>query len=108
MENTNTPPKLPAGVDFSVQEALTAGQLQMLLRQDFNGVQLSKCTVEVISQLAPWDMKITGGLEIYGQVHVWEAVIDVRNIERAEDFLLLVKQLHRTFDQAAEKLKGSN
>lgn len=101
---TQATPALPPGVDFSVQEAMSAGQLQELLRQDFNGPQLAQANVVVSKPLMPWLMTISGGLNIYGDIHFWETELDVRRIETADDFLLLVKQLHTSFDRAATQV----
>lgn len=97
-------PALPAGVDFSMQEALTAEQLQHLLRQEFNGPALANVNVVVSKPLMPWMVTLSGALNIYGDIHVWELELDIREIETADLFMLLVKQLNLSFDKAAESL----
>ena len=101
-------PTLPAGVDFTTQEAMTAPQLQHLLRQDFNGPELANVSVVVSKPLMPWMMTLSGGLNIYGNVHFWETEIDIRAIEKTEDFLNLVGDLHKVFARAADSVsKGA-
>lgn len=96
--------------DPSLQEAMTAEQLQYLLRDKDGpgGPNLREANVTVPRPLAPWQMLISGALNIYGNPYFWEVEIDIRTIERAEHLIALCDKLNRSFDEAAEKLsKGS-
>lgn len=95
---------LPPGVDFNAQEAMTAEQLQHLLRQDFTGEILKNANVVVAKPLMPWMLTISGAFTVYGQIQYYETEIDIRLIESADDFLLLVKRLNEAFDQAASQV----
>lgn len=112
MTDQTQAPALPAGVDFTMQEAMTAEQLQHLLRQDWCGEILRGdpkdpgrgANVVVSRPLRPWMVTISGAFMVYGQIQYYETEIDIRLIEKADDFLLLVAQLNKSFDKAAETL----
>ena len=85
-----------------MQEAMGAAQLQHLLRQDFAGEILKNVNVVAAKPLMPWMLTISGAFTLYGEVQFYETEIDIRQIETADDFLLLVNQLNASFDRAAE------
>ncbi len=96
-DHRKAPIELPPQIRPELAEAMTADQLQGLLRQFGN---LSGVIVEVVNELTPWVMKITGALFIYGDLHAWDTVIDIRDIEGADNFLTLVNSLNSAFDAA--------
>ena len=96
---------LPPGVDFSMQEAMSAAQLQHLLRQDFTGEVLANANVVAAKPLMPWMLTISGAFNLYGEIQYYETELDIRMIESADDFLTLVAQLNKAFDEVAEKVK---
>ena len=106
-------PALPPGVDPSLQEAMTPQQLQHLLRQDWTGEILRGdkndphrgAQVVVKDELTPWMVTITGAFNLYGQIKVYATEIDIRMIEDADDFLALVANLNKAFDEAAAAAK---
>lgn len=91
--------------DFSLQEAMHPHELQHLLRE-LSPASLGGAVVdypsETSKEITPWMVKISGAINVYGETLYWETQQDIRYFEKAEDVLLLVDQLNKSFDKAAE------
>lgn len=82
---------------------LTAPEVQAFLRQ-FE--PLKEVSVEEQSSLifAPWLVKLSGTMTIYGEPHYFESDLDLREFGGADDLLKLVQQLLKTFAAAAQQV----
>ena len=82
---------------------LTAPEVQAFLRQ-FE--PLKEVSVEEQSTLifAPWLVKLSGTMTIYGEPHYFESDLDLREFGGADDLLKLVQQLLKTFAAAAQQV----
>lgn len=97
--------------DPSLQEAMTAEQLQFLLRDPNGpgGPNLREANVTVPRPLAPWMFLVSGALTIYGEHRFWEVEVDIRTIETAQHLIDFCGKLNQSFDLAAEKIaKGQS
>lgn len=82
---------------------LTAPEVQAFLRQ-FE--PLKEVNVEEQSTLifAPWLVKLSGSVTIYGEPHYFESDLDLREFGGADDLIKLVQQLLKTFAAAAQQV----
>lgn len=82
---------------------LTAPEVQAFLRQ-FE--PLKEVNVEEQSSLifAPWLVKLSGSVTIYGEPHYFESDLDLREFGGGEDLMKLVQQLLKTFAAAAQQV----
>lgn len=82
---------------------LTAPEVQAFLRQ-FE--PLKEVNVEEQSTLifAPWLVKLSGSVTIYGEPHYFESDLDLREFGGGEDLMKLVQQLLKTFAAAAQQV----
>lgn len=80
---------------------LTAPEVQAFLRQ-FE--PLKEVSVDDQSSIlfAPWLVKISGSVMIYGSPHYFESDLDLREFGGADDLMKLVEQLLKTFAAAAQ------
>jgi hypothetical protein len=85
-------------------EVVEPWELQGLLRDPMFGLQDSEIEVIVKSDMMPWDATIAGKIDIYGQKHFWSVDIDLRDLRDADSVLLLVSQLHQSFEKAAKQV----
>lgn len=87
---------------------LTAPEVQAFLRQ-FE--PLREVCVEDQSQIlfAPWLVKLSGSVTIYGEPHYFESELDLREFGGQDDLMKLVEQLLKTFAAAAQHVNaGAN
>lgn len=89
--------------DAVVHEVLHAHELQKLIRE-VGGEQLAGTIVTTPSALKPWEVEVGGALNIFGQVHYWEAAVDLRGVTCAKDILDLCKALNDSFEKAAAQV----
>jgi hypothetical protein len=91
--------------DPTLQEAMSADQLQQLLRDPGGpgGPNLREAHVTIPRPLAPWMFLVSGALLVYGQHFFWEVEVDIRTIEKAEHLIAFCNKLNQSFDEAAEK-----
>ena len=84
---------------------LTAPEVQAFLRQ-FE--PLKEVSVEEQSSLiyAPWLVKLSGSVTIYGEAHYFESDLDLREFGGSEDLMKLVEQLLKTFAAAAQHVNA--
>lgn len=82
---------------------LTAPEVQAFLRQ-FE--PLKEVNVEEQSTMiyAPWLVKLSGSVTIYGEPHYFESDLDLREFGGADDLIKLVQQLLKTFAAAAQQV----
>lgn len=85
---------------------LTAREVQAFLRQ-FE--PLKEVSVDDQSTLifAPWLVKISGSVMIYGEPHYFESDLDLREFGGQDDLMKLVEQLLKTFAAAAQHVNLS-
>ena len=83
---------------------LTAFEVQKFLRryEALKHVNVSERN-EVV--YAPWLVKIHGEVNIYGEHHVFETEVDLKEIGGVDDLEFLAKQLMKSFSAAAQMLK---
>lgn len=83
---------------------LTAREVQAFLHQ-FEPLQ--HVAVEPQSTIidAPWLVKLTGSVDLYGEPHAFEAALDLKEFGGADDLLRLVEQLLKAFAGAVEYKK---
>lgn len=85
---------------------LTAPEVQAFLRQ-FE--PLKEVSVDDQSSLiyAPWLVKLSGSVQIYGEPHYFESDLDLREFGGGDDLMKLVEQLLKTFAAAAQHVNLS-
>lgn len=85
---------------------LTAREVQAFLNQ-FE--PLKEVAVAEQTQLiyAPWLVKLSGTVKIYGEPHYFESDLDLREFGGSEDLMKLVEQLLKTFAAAAQHVNLS-
>jgi hypothetical protein len=54
---------------------------------------------------APWLVKLSGSVLLYGEPHYFESNLDLRQFGGVNDLMKLVEQLLKTFAAASEKVK---
>ena len=83
---------------------LTAREVQGFLRQ-FEPLREVEVTERSQIIQAPWLVRLSGSLNIYGEPHVFEADLDLKEFGRPEDLMKLAKQLLLSFAGAAQHVK---
>jgi len=81
---------------------LTAREVEKFLRQ-FEPLQ--SVAVEEVSVLAPWLVKLHGVIPIEGELHAYEADLNLMEFGGAQDLMKLAGQLLKSFE-AASNNKG--
>lgn len=103
MQNTPTP-TVKVG-DAVVFEVADAHEFQSALRDYGVHALLSKAAVTTPNLLEPWVVKVTGCYTLFGDIKVYETLVDLRGIRNADDLLLWVANMDRAFKQAADEGK---
>ena len=82
---------------------LTAFEVQKFLRryETLKHVNVSEREGVVY---APWLVKVHGTINIYGEHHVFETELDLKEMGGVEDLEFLAQQLMKSFSAAAQML----
>ena len=80
---------------------LKAKEVQAFLRQL---EPLREVSVDEASDVifAPWMAKVHGAVSIYGELHAFDAELDLRQFGGVEDLMKLAEQLLKSFATAAQ------
>lgn len=84
---------------------ITAQQVQAFLHQ-FEPLQQVMVEQQSLLIEAPWLVKLTGSVMLYGEPHYFEAELDLREFGSADDLLKLVDKLLKTFAAAAKAVES--
>lgn len=82
---------------------LTAPEVQAFLRQ-FEPLKEVSVDEQTTLIYAPWLVRLSGSVTIYGEPHYFESDLDLREFGGGEDLMKLVQQLLKTFAAAAQQV----
>lgn len=85
---------------------LTAPEVERFLRQ-FEPLSNIKVEEQSSVIVAPWLVKLHGMVSIYGEVHQFEADLDLTEFGGPQDLLKLAEQILKSFAVAGEQVRRS-